>query len=558
MAGAWGWYKALLRTSHHVGMHAAVDRRTEILLWHRELHNRLTTWADHPRTSPALLRQAIDDVVACEALAPSERDSLKAGYLTAIKLLDSPSNPGRAVPLMRFRQFWHPDYQLGPEQIQEIWDAWRSWRREPERSRRLIRLVTANWLAYLDLPVEDRPKPDPNVASFDFYQFGPQAPAQARALSPEALDRWFDTAYDAQEVLRYLDATGIQIGERANHADLLVLLGTELYHRDHGSDPPTLEALVGPYLKSLPAEYLDDAGCSESGRWTSWTWSRIGPRPTDSTSTIQVMRRTHLETLRRSFPTLMLLGTPLRWIGKSRRRVVGTALLTLAVVASVPLWWAIQLIGLPDIGDPFDVAAFRAFTIPDERNAYVLYRQAAARLKPEMPFQTTAGRQVDWLVSWSKLPPEARQWAIENREALAVYRRGSDLPDALGAFPKFRGNHEDLWDMGVELQYFETLALCEGSRLEEQGEMAGAWGWYRAALRTIHHVGMHGTVLRRGIAQRWHLQLSGRLAGWAADPRTTPGATSPGRGRCRCVRVARSLGVVHAQGRIPRRGPAAR
>jgi hypothetical protein len=231
---------------------------------------------------------------------------------------------------------------------------------------------------------------------------------------------------------------------------------------------------------------------------------------------------TRSATLRRSFPTLMLLAAPLLWVGKSRRRILGAALIVLAIIASLPLWWVIQLVGLPDIGDPFDVAAFRAFTIPDERNAYLLYGQAAQRLKPGAPRTTPAGGQVDWLVSWSKLIPDARQWANENREALAIYRRGSELPDALGAVPKFQGDHQDLWGMSVSLQYFEILALLEGSRLEEQGDMAGAWGWYRAALRTIHHVGMHGTVSRRGIAQRWHMQLIGRLTGWAADPRTTP------------------------------------
>jgi hypothetical protein len=231
---------------------------------------------------------------------------------------------------------------------------------------------------------------------------------------------------------------------------------------------------------------------------------------------------TRSATLRRSFPTLMLLAAPLLWVGKSRRRILGAALIVLAIIASLPLWWVIQLVGLPDIGDPFDVAAFRALTIPDERNAYLLYGQAAQRLKPGAPRATPAGGQVDWLVSWSKLIPDARQWANENREALAIYRRGSELPDALGAVPKFQGDHQDLWGMSVSLQYFEILALLEGSRLEEQGDMAGAWGWYRAALRTIHHVGMHGTVFRRGVVQRWHMQLSSRLAGWAADRRTTP------------------------------------
>ena len=244
----------MMPTIHHVGMHGDVYRRNMIQRWHTDLRNRLLVWANDRRTTPELIRRAIDDVSACETLPRSERDSLKSGYIAASALLASPGNPGRDVPLTRFRRFWNPDYQLNPEQIDAIWNAWRFIRREPERSRRVIRLLTANWLAYLDLPAGSRPKPDPRVATFDFYSLGPQAPAQARAQSAEAMDIWFDTAYDAQQVLRYLDGSGIQTVERANHADFLVLLGNELYHRDHGVDPPTAEALVGPYLKSLPGE----------------------------------------------------------------------------------------------------------------------------------------------------------------------------------------------------------------------------------------------------------------------------------------------------------------
>jgi hypothetical protein len=218
----------------------------------------LAAWAPNPKTTPTLIRQAISDVVACELLAPSESDSLKASYVEAIRLLDSPSNPGHEVPLGSFRQFWHPQYQLNPEQIQTLWEWWRFWKREPERSRRVLRLITANWLAYFSLPVDQRPKPDPRVASLDVYEFGPTSPAQARALSTEDLDEWFNTAYDAQKLVRFIDPRGISGLETEYHAQLLILLATELYRRDHGTDPPTDDALVGPYLKRLPAQPSDD------------------------------------------------------------------------------------------------------------------------------------------------------------------------------------------------------------------------------------------------------------------------------------------------------------
>ncbi len=228
---------------------------------------------------------------------------------------------------------------------------------------------------------------------------------------------------------------------------------------------------------------------------------------------------TRLAGLHRSFPTL---GSPVRWIGRSRRRIRVASLILLAMVVGPPLWWTIQLMGLPDIGDPFDVKAFRAFTIPDDCNAYVLYYQAATLLKPWQPYSKTAGNKVNMLAHWSKAIPELRQWAEQNREALAVFRQGSERPDALGAMPEFQGYHDDLWGMATPLKFFEVLALLEGSRLEERGDKEGAWVWYRAILRTIHLVGMHGTVFRRSVAQSWHNELLARLKEWSLDPRTTP------------------------------------
>ena len=103
---------------------------------------------------------------------------------------------------------------------------------------------------------------------------------------------------------------------------------------------------------------------------------------------------THLVGLRRSFPTFRLLTAPFRWVGKSRRRVMGVALMLLLIVTAPPLWWAAQLTGLPDIGDPFDVEAFRTQAIPDDRNAFVLYRRAVALYRAAPSGAPGAGRRL--------------------------------------------------------------------------------------------------------------------------------------------------------------------
>src|SRR3954453_20926014 len=101
-------------------------------------------------------------------------------------------------------------------------------------------------------------------------------------------------------------------------------------------------------------------------------------------------------------------GTSVKLLQLLRRRfrqpprvtVVLVACLALAATA-LALWWLRSLSGLPDIGDPFDVGAFRDFSIPDDQNAFTLFRRANERLGRVPGGQAPAGP-----IPWSKADPE--------------------------------------------------------------------------------------------------------------------------------------------------------
>jgi hypothetical protein len=264
MTGAWGWYRSALRTIHHVGQYGTFYRRVLAQTWHKRLMDRLNAWSANPRTTPSLLRQAVDDVVSCEAIVPSESYTLKDQYLS---INESPYGPDALVRHMPpswlvslgssgAARFLGPF--LTPEQVRSISAGWRVWRREPERSWRVMRLLMANRIAFYDLPPEERPRPDPNVLTCDLYSLGPEARPEARVLSPDALDRWLESTQDPQRLISYVNLRGIQIKEVANQYALVMLLGTELYRRDHRADPESPEALVGPYLKRLPMDFPEE------------------------------------------------------------------------------------------------------------------------------------------------------------------------------------------------------------------------------------------------------------------------------------------------------------
>ena len=172
------------------------------------------------------------------------------------------------------------------------------------------------------------------------------------------------------------------------------------------------------------------------------------------------------------------------------------------------------MIGLPDIGDPFDVPAFVAFSVDPDQDAYVLFREAREKLT-QMPF---VRRNTGASLSWSKATPELRDWAASNRASLELFRKAADRPDGIPN-PAFDRNspHNNLYLGG-----FAWLALIEASRLEEQGDFSGAWVWYRAVFRMKVHTMRRGSVFQRYVADRNCKELATQLEAWAADRRTSP------------------------------------
>jgi hypothetical protein len=192
--------------------------------------------------------------------------------------------------------------------------------------------------------------------------------------------------------------------------------------------------------------------------------------------------------------------------------------LALGVIGIAILWiWGIRNVGLlPDVGDPFDVAvALKPIVIPDSENAFVLYTQAKAKL----PGYPRGFGDIDFArVTWSQARDDLRLFVDRIGQALEIWREGTDRPNALYHQPA-----EIAWDTPLpviqDLGTLVQMAGLEGSRHEEKGEMAAAWTWYRAMLRSSRHVGMNGVLVQRMMGAYHHRLAARRILHWAADPR---------------------------------------
>jgi hypothetical protein len=240
--------------------------------WNGWLGQRLATWAADPRTTSAQLRGALEEVLNSEPRPDWDAFAIKAGYLQIMRSLEQPIYPVTRQAIEGEYTYQLGDMQLSPEMVGYI-DAARGFvLREPERSRRVLRLLCANWLAHVETP-ELRPRKPAVRASFylltltnpirkgtisvPLYAVSPDAPAGARSLSAHEVASWLVTTNDAK--LRILVANSYgwpwpphRVLDRRAHRELVIMLATEIYRRERGATPPTDDALVGTYLQSLP------------------------------------------------------------------------------------------------------------------------------------------------------------------------------------------------------------------------------------------------------------------------------------------------------------------
>jgi hypothetical protein len=195
-------------------------------------------------------------------------------------------------------------------------------------------------------------------------------------------------------------------------------------------------------------------------------------------------------------------------------RVIVVAAACVAVAATAfAIWWLNSLNGLPDIGDPFDVAAFRAFRIPDDQNAFTFVRRANEKLTLMRDWDGKGPYPEEPKFSWSLANPRMREWAGENREAFELFLRGAEQDDA--SLPTGVPTTDVIPGNVIEVVFLEA------SRRQESGDTAGAWDCHRAVLRMITHMRRRGSGPQRYFAKRANPWLQRRLADWAADPRTT-------------------------------------
>jgi len=257
MAATWDHLRAALRASRHAGMGGTSNHRSNGQVIATVTVRNVARWAEDPRVDSVLLRRALPDLEAVIAMTPPNSDTFKADYLAMLATLEQPEGwyPSRADDRDGL------DHFLGhsPGLFRAARVAWR----EPERSRRVYRILFAHWLAQADLPNSRRTKMAEtrvrdNHTHPDFPYFAaPGRRDAAHPLSSEELYAWFRSTLYGDFLCPPLPYHLSMLDQDRRALPLLaVTLAEALYLREHGVPPERNEDLVeAGYLGHLPEGY---------------------------------------------------------------------------------------------------------------------------------------------------------------------------------------------------------------------------------------------------------------------------------------------------------------
>ncbi len=186
-----------------------------------------------------MLRQALDDLAAAEALTPPLSIFYRREYLLALESLMQPKPWFASEPRQPANHAQRPFFAHLPALDAFI-------HAEPERSRRVLNLLVANDLAWCDRPLHERPAAA--VPTLQIYEPDPRAPESARALVPAELARWADSALITPGITwRLGELEAWDRVDRSSMRELIESVAVSLFYKETGRWPSSPAAAFKRY-----------------------------------------------------------------------------------------------------------------------------------------------------------------------------------------------------------------------------------------------------------------------------------------------------------------------
>lgn len=191
-----------------------------------------------------------------------------------------------------------------------------------------------------------------------------------------------------------------------------------------------------------------------------------------------------------------------------------------ALVIGAFLWRRAQLAAVPEVGEPFDVAALRSpVRVPDDRNAFAAYRLAAERLRDINKTEEPSFEKAN--LAWSRADAIMRGWVAEHDEAISLLIDGSARPELYLETPTGANQSatSENGQLAARIGWIGTAGLFKAGRLRAEGDPAAAWRLLKAIVRAGRHIEwLVPTVNGRSHGIMLTQYAREPVAEWAKDP----------------------------------------
>jgi hypothetical protein len=247
---AWEWFRANLRASRHCGQHGFVIQRLVGIACYASSISLIRQWAEDPKVDAKLLRQALNELIAITRMTAPITDAIYTEYYAVTNSLNDP----KQRELSLFQDYSGKALTFGESMRRRATMASGVLLHEPERSRRVVCLMVANWLSAADLPAVERLKLLKKYGQLPLYE---HTTGPSPALTNEALGKWCDSTLYARITMSSWDnIEKANVRDEAQQAALVVHLAEQIYLREKGKEVTSANDLIGTYLEALPVGYV--------------------------------------------------------------------------------------------------------------------------------------------------------------------------------------------------------------------------------------------------------------------------------------------------------------
>ena len=187
------------------------------------------------------------------------------------------------------------------------------------------------------------------------------------------------------------------------------------------------------------------------------------------------MTNPHPSTAPNSFPPESLAEKPSRLLWWLHPKVALPLTLLGLLLAAPFLYRGYRISRVPDIGDPFNVEAFGTVNIAPADNAMTQYALATTLLR-KRGYSGNADLEIEEKArtqGWTFASEAVAKWLDDNQPALAEWRKGTKLSQAVAIQPKdFR--FTSTLEVVLESREFSRLATLQAERCAHDGDLDAA------------------------------------------------------------------------------------